>query len=110
MKVEDGKIRISFDHVGSGLMAAEKGPDTPGVAPTPCEPGDDKLKGFAIAGADKRWYWANAEIDGQDVVVSAEEVSVPVAVRYAFRANPMGDCNLYNKEGLPGSPFRTDEW
>ena len=110
MKVEDGKIRISFDHVGSGLMAAEKGPDTPGVAPTPCELGDDKLKGFAIAGADKRWYWANAEIDGQDVVVSAEEVSVPVAVRYAFRANPMGDCNLYNKEGLPASPFRTDDW
>ena len=110
MKVEDGKIRISFEHVGSGLMAAEKGPDTPGVAPTPCELGDDKLKGFAIAGADKRWYWANAEIDGKDVVVSAEEVSVPVAVRYAFRANPMGDCNLYNKEGLPASPFRTDDW
>ena len=91
-------------------MAAEKGPDTPGIAPTPCELGDDKLKGFAIAGADKRWYWANAEIDGKDVVVSAEEVPVPVAVRYAFRANPMGDCNLYNKEGLPASPFRTDDW
>ncbi len=110
MKVEDGKIRLSFDHVGSGLMAAEKGPDTPGIAPTPCELGDDKLKGFAIAGADQRWYWANAEIDGKDVVVSAEEVPVPVAVRYAFRANPMGDCNLYNKEGLPASPFRTDDW
>ena len=110
MKVEDGKIRLSFDHVGSGLMAAEKGPDTPGIVPTPCELGDDKLKGFAIAGADKRWYWANAEIDGKDVVVSAEEVPVPVAVRYAFRANPMGDCNLYNKEGLPASPFRTDDW
>ena len=110
MKVEDGKIRISFEHVGSGLMAAEKGPDTPGVAPTPLDPLEGKLKGFAVAGADKRWYWANAEIDGTDVVVSADEVSAPVAVRYAFRANPMGDCNLYNKEGLPASPFRTDDW
>ena len=110
MKVEDGKIRISFDHVGSGLMAAEKGPNTPGVAPKPLDALEGKLKGFAIAGANKRWYWANAEIAGNDVVVSADEVPSPVAVRYAFRANPMGDCNLYNKEGLPASPFRTDSW
>ena len=66
--------------------------------------------GFAIAGADKQWHWAEAVIDGTDVVVSAKEVAAPVAVRYAFRANPMGDCNLYNKEGLPASPFRTDSW
>ena len=110
MKVEDGKIRISFDHVGSGLMAAEKGPDTPGVEPTPCALGEDALKGFAIAGEDHVWQWADAEIDGKDVVVSSPAVTAPVAVRYAHRANPMGNCNLYNKEGLPASPFRTDDW
>jgi len=110
MKVEEGKIRLSFDHVGSGLMAAVKGPDTPGVAPAECPLDDCELKGFAIAGADRRWVWAKAEIDGKDVVVSAEGLNKPVAVRYAFRANPMGDCNLYNREGLPASPFRTDDW
>ena len=108
MKVEGSKARLVFDHVGSGLMAGEKGPDTPGVKPTPTP--DGRLRGFAVAGADKKWYWAEAVIDGKDVVVSAKEVSAPVAVRYAFRANPMGDCNLYNKEGLPASPFRTDSW
>ena len=109
MKVEDGKIRISFDHVGKGLAIAKKDPNKPGM-PEFDNDLEAKLKGFAIAGEDKRWYWANAEIDGEDVVVSAEEVAKPVAVRYAFRANPMGDCNLYNNEGLPASPFRTDEW
>ena len=109
MKIEDGKVRISFDHVGKGLAIAKKDPNKPGM-PEFDNDLEAKLKGFAIAGEDKRWYWANAEIDGKDVVVSAEEVANPVAVRYAFRANPMGDCNLYNKEGLPASPFRTDEW
>jgi len=55
------------------------------------------------------WGWANAVIDGQTVVVSSPEVPKPVAVRYAYRTNPEG-CNLYNNEGLPASPFRTDEW
>ena len=108
MKVEGNAARIEFDHVGGGLMAADKGPDTPGVAPV--ETPDAPLKGFAVAGADKRWVWANARIDGDTVVVSAEGVETPVAVRYAHRANPMGDCNLYNRAGLPASPFRTDAW
>jgi len=108
MKVEGNGIRLLFDHVGSGLFAGEKGPDTPGVAPTPTP--DGRLRGFAIADADKKWYWADAVIDGNDVIVSAAKVSKPVAVRYAYRANPMGDCNLYNREGLPASPFRTDAW
>lgn len=108
MKVEGNAIRIEFDHVGGGLMAAEKGPDTPGVAPV--ETPDAPLKGFAVAGADRRWVWADARIDGDTVVVSAEGVDAPVAVRYAHRANPMGDCNLYNRAGLPASPFRTDAW
>ena len=108
LKIEGGKARVVFEHVGSGLFAGEKGPDTPGVMPTATEGG--KLRGFAIAGADKKWFWADAVIDGNDVVVSCKDVAAPVAVRYAYRANPMGDCNLYNKEGLPASPFRTDDW
>ena len=95
LRIEGSRARVCFDHVGSGLMAGEKGPDTPGVAPTPTP--DGKLRGFAVAGEDKVWHWADAVIDGSDVVVS-------------YRANPMGDCNLYNREGLPASPFRTDSW
>jgi len=68
-----------------------------------------KLKRLAIAGPDRKWHWANAVIDGKTVVVSSPDVPSPVAVRYAFSLNPEG-CNLYNKEGLPASPFRTDEW
>jgi hypothetical protein len=67
------------------------------------------LKRFAIAGKDKKWVWADAKIDGETVVVSSPEVPEPVAVRYAFSVNPEGR-NLYNKEGLPASPFRTDDW
>ncbi|MBO7721941.1 MAG: sialate O-acetylesterase [Kiritimatiellae bacterium] len=108
LEIEGGKARVIFEHTGSGLFAGEKGPDTPGVAPE-ATPGG-KLRGFAVAGADRKWHWADAVIDGKDVVVSSAEVPAPVAVRYAHRANPMGDCNLYNKEGLPASPFRTDDW
>jgi len=104
MKVEDGKIRIEFDSIGGGLMAGRKD----GRAPT-VEVKDGKLKRFAIAGEDKKWVWADAVIAGKAVVVSSPEVPKPVAVRYAFSMNPEG-CNLYNKEGLPASPFRTDAW
>lgn len=94
--VEDNKVVITFDYTGSGLMA--KG---------------DKLKTFAIAGADQKFVWADAEIvtrEGKDcVVVSSAEVKEPVAVRYAWANNP-AECNLYSKEGFPASPFRTDEW
>lgn len=108
MTIEGSKARLVFDHVGSGLFAGEREADAPGVPPTATP--DGKLRGFAVAGADKVWHWAEAVIDGDDVVVSAAEVPSPVAVRYAHRANPMGDCNLYNREGLPASPFRTDDW
>ncbi|HZE99420.1 MAG TPA: sialate O-acetylesterase [Planctomycetota bacterium] len=91
MKIEDGKARISFKHTGTGLEA--KG---------------DKLTGFSIAGEDKVFVWADAKIDGSTVVVSSEKVAKPAAVRYAWADNP--DCNLCNKEGLPASPFRTDDW
>ena len=104
MKVEGAKIRIAFDSVGSGLTVATK----KGYDPVVKEP-RGKLQKFAIAGDDKKWVWADAVIDGKTVVVSSPEVPKPVAVRYAFAANPDG-CNLYNNEGLPASPFRTDEW
>lgn len=66
------------------------------------------LKGFVIAGPDRKFYWAKARIDGNSIVVTAPEVSLPVAVRYAWANNP--DCNLVNAAGLPATPFRTDEW
>ncbi len=67
-----------------------------------------ELTGFAIAGADKNWAWAKAKIEGDDVIVSSDQVPSPVAVRYGWANNP--PCNLYNKEDLPASPFRTDTW
>lgn len=103
-KIKANKIRIVFDSVGSGLTVANK----KGFAPVVKEP-QGKLKRFAIAGDDKKWAWANAVIDGKTVVVSSPEVPKPVAVRYAYTMS--GDnCNLYNNEGLPASPFRTDVW
>ena len=68
----------------------------------------EQLTGFAIAGADKHFVWADAVIDGNGVLVSSPAVPVPVAVRYGWADNPA--CNLYNGAGLPASPFRTDDW
>lgn len=103
-KIEGNTIRLSFDHVGSGLMVGKKS----GLNPTEEDKGG-KLQHFAIAGKDKKWYWATATIDGDSVIVSAKEVKEPVAVRYGYTINP-GTANLYNKEGIPASPFRTDNW
>jgi len=98
--VEGERIRVRFDHVGGGLMAKDdKGELTAGAA----------LKTFEIAGADRRFHPAEAKIDGDTVVVWAGVVKQPVAARYAFTNDPVG-CNLYNKEELPASPFRTDNW
>ena len=91
MKVDGNKIILTFSSVGGGLVA--KG----GV-----------LKSFAIAGADMQFVWGDAKIEGDNVVVSSATIANPVAVRYAWADNP-ADANLYNKEGLPASPFRTDE-
>ncbi len=87
-----GKIIIGFDQTGSGLYVRN----------------DETLKGFAIAGEDKIFHWADASISGNTVIVSSPNVKNPVAVRYAWGDNPI--CNLINKEGLPAQPFRTDEW
>lgn len=69
---------------------------------------DGPVKGFVIAGGDHVFHFADARIDGCDVVVSCPEVKYPLAVRYAWASNPV--CNLYNEAGLPASPFRTDDW
>ena len=103
-KIEDSSIRVNFDHAGGGLIVGKK----EGLEPTK-EVTDGKLGRFAIAGADKQWHWADAAIDGNSVVVRSSEVAKPVAVRYAYSMNPVG-ANLYNKEGIPASPFRTDDW
>ncbi|MDA7605464.1 hypothetical protein N8631_01655 [Verrucomicrobiales bacterium] len=101
-KVEGKTIRLSFDHVGSGLIVGKKN----GLEPT-AEVKDGKLEHFSISGKDNKWVWADARIDGQTVVVESKEVTEPVAVRYGFTMNP-AKANLYNKEGLPAGPFRTD--
>lgn len=103
-KVEEDKIRVLFDHVGGGLMVGEK----EGLEPVQ-RVEDGTLSRFAIADKDQRWHWAEAVIDGDSVVVSSPVVMAPVAVRYGFSMNPEG-ANLYNAEGLPASPFRTDSW
>jgi sialate O-acetylesterase len=104
LMIEGGKARLEFEHSGTGLMVGKK----EGRAPAAEDP-EAKLKRFAIAGADKKWFWADAVIENHTVTVSSPEVQEPVAVRYAFEMNPDG-ANLYNREGLPASPFRTDEW
>lgn len=84
---------LSFDHVGGGLTIRI----------------GQELQGFALAGADRVWHWAQARIENQaNVVLSSREVPFPVAARYAWHINPIG--NLGNREGLPAFPFRTDSW
>jgi sialate O-acetylesterase len=93
-EMHEGRIVIEFDHLGGGLVTRGE---------------QNQVSGFAIAGADRHFVWADAVIDGDRVVVSSEHVPDPVAVRYAWADNPEG-ANLYNKAGLPASPFRTDDW
>jgi len=92
MQTEGNVIRISLTNTGSGLISKNS----------------EALKGFEIAGEDRKFYTAQAKIEGNSVIVFAAEVSNPVAVRYAWANAPV--CNLFNKEGLPASPFRTDSW
>ena len=93
MKIEDNKIVLTFTNTGKGLIVK----------------GGNELKDFAIAGADKHFVWAKAKIEDGKVVVWNYSISNPIAVRYAWAGNPEG-ANLYNKEGLPASPFRTDNF
>jgi sialate O-acetylesterase len=91
VEVKGQKVSVKFAHVGGGLIT-KGGP----------------LEGFAIAGEDKTCHWARAEIQGDSIVAWSDKVAVPQAVRYAWVNNPV--CNLFNKEGLPASPFRSDSW
>lgn len=88
---EGNKVRLLFDHIGSGLIVK----------------GGGELNHFAIAGADKKYVWAEARIEDDKVVVWSDEISDPVFVRYAWSDNPEF-ANLYNKEELPASPFEAD--
>lgn len=92
MQIDGASIRLSFDHA-QGLRSADGKP----------------LSRFEIAGQDQQFVWAQARIDGQQVVVSSPDIENPVAVRYAWADNPAG-CNLTNRIELPASPFRTDDW
>ena len=91
-EIEDSRVVLEFKHLEGGLVVR----------------GDGILKGFAIAGEDKKWHWASAAINGETVVVSHPSITKPVAVRYAWGDNPA--CNLLNAAGLPAAPFRTDDW
>ena len=100
--VEGGRVTLAFDHVGSGLMVGHKHLMDPTVQV------DAPLKRFQICGPDGRWQWAEAEIAADDtVVVWHAKIKQPVEVRYAWAANPEG-ANLYNKQGLPASMFKTE--
>ncbi|MEO6785132.1 MAG: sialate O-acetylesterase [Chthoniobacteraceae bacterium] len=91
-EVKDNTIVLKFSHADGGLAAR----------------GGDGLRGFMVAGEDRQWKPATARVEGGNVIVSSAEVPKPVAVRYAWQDWP--DCNLVNGDGLPASPFRTDEW
>jgi sialate O-acetylesterase len=92
MQIQGDRIVIDFDYAETGLVALS----------------GQSLKGFSIAGADRKFVWAQAKIVGSQVVVWSPLVKQPVAVRYAWADNP--DVNLINRAGLPASPFRTDDW
>ncbi|GAB3809446.1 sialate O-acetylesterase [Spirosoma humi] len=94
MTVENGRAILTFSNVGSGLVAKDK---------------YGYLRGFEVAGADQKFYYAKAEIKGNSVIVHADSVATPVAVRYGW-ADDNGDVNLYNQENFPAIPFRTDTW
>jgi sialate O-acetylesterase len=89
--IEGGRIRVEFDHVGRGLTSRGA-----------------RLTGFEIAGADRRFVRADAQLDGSTVVVSSPSVPAPAAARYAWDDDP--EVSLFNADGLPASPFRTDDW
>lgn len=91
LRVAGPAALLQFDHRGAGLSAK-----------------DGPLRGFAVAGADHKFYWATAQVQGDEVMVSSPQVPAPVAVRYDWADNPNG--NLSNKDGLPAVPFRTDDW
>ena len=114
LKIEGNKAILSFQHVEGGLVAkplAEKYDVRSlikATAPLVRNSPNSALEGFSLCGEDQKWFWADAQIVGDTVVVTSPKVAVPVAVRYGWADNPT--CNLYNGAGLPASPFRTDDY
>ena len=114
MTIEGNKARLRFTHTEGGLVAQpvpatcvidhKTGTTAPVIRHRP----ESELEGFALCGADKRWVWADARIDGNTVVVSSDEVPQPIAVRYGWSDNPT--MNLTNAAGLPAAPFKTDDF
>ena len=94
-RVNNGRTIIEFDDAGAGLAARG---------------GGESISGFAIAGADRRWVWAEARIEGGRVVVWSPQVAEPVAVRYAWGNSPRNPGLVGGSSGLPAAPFRTDDW
>ena len=94
MAIEGSRVRLTFQSMGGGLVLKN--------------PGGPILKSFAIAGADQKFVWAQGKLEGNTLVLSSPEVPKPVAVRYAWSNSPF--ANLYNQNGLPAAPFRTDSW
>ena len=92
MEITNGQAVLTFDNTGGGLVAR----------------GSGELRGFAVAGADQRFVWAEASCDGDRVIVQSEDVPNVLAVRYGWSDNPIG--NLFSVNGLPATPFRTDDW
>jgi len=113
MKIDGGKIRLAFKQTDGGLVAkplpATYSVDSSTGATAPLVRNNTgELEGFALCGADRKWVWAEAKIEGAQVVVWSPKVPAPVAVRYGWSNNPT--CNLYNGAGFPASPFRTDDF
>jgi sialate O-acetylesterase len=114
VKIEKGKAHLSFTSLHGGFVAhpvpatyvlsSLRNETAQQVRNSP----QSELEGFAICGEDKQWVWADAKIEGDNIVVWSDKVPAPVAVRYGWAMNPT--CNLYNKAGFPASPFRTDDF
>ena len=93
-RIDGDKLVLEFDSIGGGLMAAKSG----------------AIDSFAVAGTSRQWHWARAEIKGDTIVLSSPDVKQPIAARYAWAMNPSRRNLLYNQEGIPASPCRTDDW
>jgi sialate O-acetylesterase len=108
MAVEGNKVRVTYANPGVGLvLAASPYISTDPAYDNPALPLNEPL-GFEVAGADKKWVNAKAQIDGSTMLVWSDAVAAPVAVRYAWSSNP--PVNLYSKDGFPAEPFRTQDW
>ncbi|MEO8824958.1 MAG: sialate O-acetylesterase [Chthoniobacterales bacterium] len=114
-KFEKGIARVKFSHA-EGLVArplpatysVAEAAVPPATAPLVRNSPNGELEGFALCGEDKKWYWADAKVEGDSVIVWSDKVPTPIAVRYAWVENPT--VNLYNSAGLPAVPFRTDDF